>query len=112
MVGCGDVAVDALRDDLEILRDPSHVSVPTADELADWARATGREVVGTATRDQTYPVDGWLARAFTDDASKITINAALDAELDAGGPATGLEPWRKDDGTRWFRHHLAAVIAR
>ncbi len=112
MVGCGDGPVDALRDELEILRDPSHVSVPTANELADWARATGREIVGTATHDQTYPVDGWLARAHIDDSSAVKINAALDAELDGDGPATGLEPWRKDDGARWFRHHLAAVIAR
>lgn len=111
MVGCGDGTVDALRDELETLRDPSHVSVPTADELATWARATGREVVATVTHDQTYPVDGWLARAHIDEASAVTINAALDAELDAGGPATGLEPWRKDGDARWFRHHLVAVVA-
>ncbi len=112
MVGCGDASVDTRRDELEILRDPSHVSVPTADELADWARGTGREVVTTAAREQTYPVDGWLARAHIDDASAEKLNVALDAELDSGGPVTGLEPWRDDDGRRWFRHHLAAVVAR
>jgi SAM-dependent methyltransferase len=112
MVGCGDAGVDRLRDELETLRDPSHVRVPTADELEGWARGSGREVAATATSDHGYPVDGWLARAFTDEASKATLNETLDAELDAGGPATGLEPWRKDDGSRWIRHYLVAVVAR
>jgi len=83
-------------DELERLRDPSHVACPRRACLHELIAAAGLRLVDQATRDQRLPAEAWLDRAQPDPEARDIIVEALRAEA-AGGPPTGLGA-AEDDG--------------
>jgi len=76
-------------DELERLRDPSHVACPRWVCLHELIAAAGLRLVDEATRDQRLLVEPWLDSAQSDPEARKAILEALRAEA-AGGPPTGL----------------------
>ncbi|MGI8411820.1 MAG: class I SAM-dependent methyltransferase [Solirubrobacteraceae bacterium] len=82
-------SVGERMDQLERLRDPSHVACPRPAGLRELMTSAGLRQVGEAVRDERLPADSWLARAAPDQGARDAILEALRAET-AGGAPTGL----------------------
>lgn len=76
-------------DQLERLRDLSHVACPRPAGLRELMTSAGLRLVGEAVRDECLPAESWLARAAPDREARDAILEALRAEA-AGGAPTGL----------------------
>ena len=77
------------HDELERLRDPSHVRALAEDEIIAAIRASGRTAGVADVREHTMPVRPWLDQSFTEPAAREAICATLMEEA-RGGAATGL----------------------
>jgi SAM-dependent methyltransferase len=80
-------------DAVHLLIDPSHVRVLLEEELAELMRDTVGEITYGDTETITLPIDAIVTSAADRDATM----AALRADVH-GGPATGFDPVRADDG--------------
>jgi len=83
-------------DELERLRDASHVACPRSSRLRDVITGAGLRLVGEATREQRFLAEPWLDSAQPEPEARKAILEALRAEA-AGGPPTGLGA-AEDDG--------------
>lgn len=110
LVAPDDPGVAARYNALERRRDPSHVRALALDELAASVEAAGLTVARTATRDVEMVTERWFATAHTPPDARRLVAAALDAEL-AGGPPTGMRPFRRD-GELGFLHRWAVLLGR
>jgi SAM-dependent methyltransferase len=98
----GDVAIVDMVDgghrhnELERLRDPSHTSALSEQELAALLEGAGVAIVDRDERRQPLAAEPWLTRAHTatPEATEEVL-AALRAELEGGEP-TGLEAHEHD----------------
>ena len=76
-------------DELERMRDASHVACPRSSRLRDLMTEAGLRLVSEATRDQRLLADPWLDSAQPRPEARKAILEALSAEA-AGGAPTGL----------------------
>jgi ubiquinone/menaquinone biosynthesis C-methylase UbiE len=107
-VAAAEPATAAVQNELERLRDPSHVRMLDAGELAALAGTAGWGEVSVECRAMARPLAPWLEQARTDAAAATLIRARLDEEI-AGGTATGFAP-RHVDGELWFAQTFASCI--
>ena len=96
-------------DELERLRDPSHMRCPRPAELGALLADRGLRVLGEATRDERLEAEPWLDRAHPAPEAHDTILGALRAEA-AGGAPTGLRAVQ-GDGTLTITHRYHLVHA-
>ncbi len=82
-------------DELERLRDPSHVACPRSSRLRELIAAAGLRLVDEATRDQRLLAEPWLDSAQPKPEARRAILEALCAEA-AGGAPTGLRAAEAD----------------
>lgn len=97
------------QDDLERLRDPSHLRMTPQGGLRRRLEEAGLRVTQVQTRTVLRPVDQWLRQALTGPEASAQVRRRLVAEL-AGGEVTGLRPSRRD-GEIWFRQTWEAALA-
>ncbi len=107
MVETGPVGERA--DELERLRDPSHIRCPRPTELAALLADRGLRVVGEAARDERLEAEPWLDRAHPAPEAHDTVLGALRAEA-AGGAPTGLRAVH-NDGTLTITHRYHLIHA-
>jgi SAM-dependent methyltransferase len=98
------------QDELERLRDPSHVRGLQERELVAALTQAGADATVVAERRQVMPVGPWLDQAGPSAADRERILAALQAEADGGAP-TGLRAHRTDDGLA-IEHRWLIVAGR
>jgi ubiquinone/menaquinone biosynthesis C-methylase UbiE len=99
----------AYQNEIEILRDPSHVRALSLHELVRLPAEVDMEVESVQTYTNTQQVERWLANAHTpeDWATKARALLARDEESDL----SGLRPF-KEAGELSFTHRMAVVVAR
>jgi ubiquinone/menaquinone biosynthesis C-methylase UbiE len=102
--------VAALHNELERMRDPSHTRAFTLDELSNLVRACELELTHTSLSDAEQILENWMDLTGTPQEARVTISEAMEREL-AGGPATGMQPFRRD-GALGFRHSWAIFIGK
>lgn len=109
MVAADDTALAAEQDRLERLRDPSHVRMLTAREIADLLHERGLTVGHIERRQRERPLQPWLDQARTPPDAADEVRERLRDEL-AGGPPSGFAP-RQREGELHFTQTFAAVTA-
>jgi ubiquinone/menaquinone biosynthesis C-methylase UbiE len=108
LVSPDDPALAARYNEVERRRDPSHLRALTLAELTSTLEAAGLTISQTLTRDVEAIVERWLEMTHTPSDARQTIVEALTTEL-AGGPPTGLRPFRRDGELR-FLHAWAILL--
>ena len=98
----------ARHDELERLRDPSHMRSLGEDELRHLLAGAGREPTRVAVRERELAVDGRLEQAQTPAGAAAEVRAALEADA-GGGPPSGLRAGRTEDGELTIRHRWVLV---
>jgi hypothetical protein len=95
---------------LERIRDPSHTTALTREELLAAMEAAGLVVESVESRDVALDFARWTDMTDTPPADRACIEDALTRELH-DGPATGMRPF-VTDGRLKFLHTWATAIAR
>jgi ubiquinone/menaquinone biosynthesis C-methylase UbiE len=86
----------ARHNDLERLRDPSHTTALSEDQLVSFLEGAGASIVARDEHRQALPAEPWLERAHTTTpAASEEVRAALREELGGGSP-TGLDAHEHD----------------
>jgi ubiquinone/menaquinone biosynthesis C-methylase UbiE len=112
LAASADPGIAELQDQMERLRDPSHVRMLPRGVVPQWLHEHGLVVDRVSAREIDRPVPLWLEQAGTEKAAAARINGAFATELD-GGAETGMRPHRGDDGeTLWFRQLWELTVAR
>jgi ubiquinone/menaquinone biosynthesis C-methylase UbiE len=106
-----DAALADRYNELERMRDPTHVRALTHDELAAALEAAGLMVERTDSLEQVVEVERWFDQAQTRAGAAEEIRAALRAEL-AGGAPTGMRPVDRDGRLRFTQRYEVAVARR
>jgi ubiquinone/menaquinone biosynthesis C-methylase UbiE len=108
LVSPDDPAVAATYNDLERLRDPSHVRALTAGELQRVMRDTGLDVVRIHPRDVEVHLDPWLDLTHAAPVARETIREALTQDLQ-GLETTGMRPYMRDQQLKFLQVWLIVV---
>jgi ubiquinone/menaquinone biosynthesis C-methylase UbiE len=108
MVSPDDPAIAAVYNQLERLRDPSHVRALAADELQRLMRETGLRIVHRASRDVEVHLDRWLDLTCAGPAARETIREALTQDLH-GFKTTGMRPYMRDQELKFLHAWLIVV---
>jgi SAM-dependent methyltransferase len=87
----------AAYDRMEILRDPSHVSALTLDQL----RALGREAGLSEQHIDGYRLEALLS-SLADEKDMPALTQLLEADIASGEDRTGVAAWRAADGIRIY----------
>ncbi|WP_246492078.1 class I SAM-dependent methyltransferase [Actinomadura alba] len=93
----------------ERLRDPSHATLLTIQQIAELLAEVGAEVKRSTAFEVVRPVDAWMAQSHTAEDAAEQIRAELRAELD-GGAVTGMRPVLAD-GELCFTQSQAYLAA-
>lgn len=101
----------ATYDEMERLRDPSHVSALTRDELERMFVSTGLSHVGTTPFALRMDLEEQLAAAFPADGGREGVRALFERDLTEGTDRMGLSPRRKDGSVR-FTYLCSIVVGR
>lgn len=111
------VLVDLVRDpahpppdELERIRDPSHLRVLTRAEISTALAEAGAAVLSNEVEVRERPLEPWLEQSRTPEAAAEQVRKRLRREL-AGDAATGLRPVLRDDALH-FVQLWATVTAR
>lgn len=96
-------------DELERIRDPSHLRVLTGEEISAALATAGATVVARDIEVRERPLEPWLEQSRTPAAAAEQIRERLRQEL-AGGPPTGLRPILRED-TLYFVQLWTTVTA-
>ena len=110
LVASTDPAVAARQDEVETLRDPSHVRMPPRGAVRTWLEESGLQVDDVAEHDLDRPVEPWLEQSVTEPEPSARVRAAFETDI-AGGDTTGLRPHRVD-GQLWFHQTWEITVAR
>jgi ubiquinone/menaquinone biosynthesis C-methylase UbiE len=97
-------------DELERIRDPSHLRVLTSEEIAVALNMAGATVVSSDVEIRERPLEPWLEQSRTPALAAEQVRERLREEL-AGGAATGLRPVLREDALH-FVQLWATVSAR
>jgi SAM-dependent methyltransferase len=108
MVSPDDPALAETYNQLERLRDPSHVRSLAADELVRLMQETGLEIVHRASRDVEVDLDRWLDLTHAESAARETIREALTQDIH-GLKTSGLRPYMRDHELK-FLHAWHIVV--
>ena len=103
-----DPDLDSRANAIERRRDPSHAWTPTFPQLQAYAVNAGATLIEAYTRLRTRELDDWIKMSGSD--VRDELRAEFEAEL-AGGPPTGLSPYR-ENGAIHFHHPLGIVLAQ
>jgi ubiquinone/menaquinone biosynthesis C-methylase UbiE len=98
----------ARYNELERMRDPTHVQALTREELAAALDVAGLSAETLVEHDQPLELDRWLLQTQTPAEVAGRIRAALETEL-AGGEPTGMRPAQADDGLSFTQRWAIAV---
>ncbi|GAA1160002.1 class I SAM-dependent methyltransferase [Ornithinicoccus hortensis] len=104
-----DERLAARQDEIEILRDDSHLRMPRPVQVGRWLQCRGCTVTRTEQRQLVRPLEPWLEQSVTPPARAQQVRDRLAAEIDGGEP-TGTQPERREDGL-WFRQTWEATLA-
>jgi SAM-dependent methyltransferase len=96
-------ATQAAYDHMEILRDSTHVSALTLDQL----RALGRDAGLSEQHIDGYRLEALLS-TLADEQDMPALTRLLEADIDSGQDALGIGAWRAADGIR-FRFPVSIV---
>ncbi len=110
LVSDADLQVAARQDEIERLRDDSHVSMPTAGIVRTWLEQHGLEATRVEQKVIDRPLEPWLEQSVTPADRAGAVRALLRAELD-GGDVTGMRP-HLEDGELWFHQTWETTVAR
>lgn len=94
----------------ERMRDPSHTSALTAEQLRATLGKAGLEIDSLTERDQPIPFERWLEQSAPPEEVAAQLRADLEAELSGGAP-TGMRALREGDELR-FTQRWAIVVCR
>lgn len=108
LVSPDDPAVAARYNQLERLRDPSHLRALTADELPRLMLEAGLEVVRTVPRDVEVHLDRWLDLTRATPEARQAIRAALTQDLE-GVQTTGMRPYIREQALKFLHAWLVVV---
>jgi ubiquinone/menaquinone biosynthesis C-methylase UbiE len=97
-------------DELERLRDPSHLRILTAEEIAEALTQAGATVLESEVEVRERPLEPWLEQSRTPEDAAERIRERLRQELDGGAPS-GLRPVERD-GALNFVQLWTTVTAR
>lgn len=95
---------------IERLRDPSHGTTLTAQQIHDLLSSTGAQVTASTGHDNPVDVEDWMRRTDTPLEVREVIRDRFADEL-RGGPPTGLRPFRDADGALWLTHTWTMTTA-
>ncbi|HZJ07604.1 MAG TPA: methyltransferase domain-containing protein [Nocardioidaceae bacterium] len=110
LVSSSDPTVAARQDEIERLRDDSHVSMPVEGRVATWLEQRGCQVGRVEQKSIDRPLQPWLDQSVTPDEQAGAVRSMLRAEL-AGGNATGMRP-HVEEGALWFQQTWETTVAR
>lgn len=96
--------------EIERLRDPSHVAAFSASALQALIVRHGLEAHHAETREIRRPLEPWLEQSETPLEARAEIRGRLLREID-GRARSGLKPRREADGSISFVHTLTSVFA-
>jgi 2-polyprenyl-3-methyl-5-hydroxy-6-metoxy-1,4-benzoquinol methylase len=105
-----DSAIAATYNDLERLRDPSHVRALAADELPRLMQETGLEIVHRSCRDVEVDLERWLQLTGTGPAARDMILEALIQDIQ-GLKTSGMRPYRREQELK-FLHAWHMVVGQ
>jgi ubiquinone/menaquinone biosynthesis C-methylase UbiE len=111
LVASADPATAARQDQVERLRDPSHVRMPPPGTVRGRLGDLGLRPEHVEEREVDRPVEPWLEQALTEAAAAAQVRDAFAAEL-AGGEPTGMRPYVGLDGEVWFHQRWEVTVAR
>ena len=100
----------ALQNAIEILRDPSHVRMAAASELASLVRGSGLEIEKQETWDQPRAFEEWAG--IVADPERINPLRTIVAALARAGEDAGMGLSTAADGTLAFFHRWLLIAAR
>ncbi len=112
LVSDRDPATAAHHNMLERLRDPSHARALPLTELSAAVTNAGAEIVNVETRAVRRPLGPWMEQTATPQNAAAAIEAALLAELNGSGPATGFDPRGDEPSSLTIVQNLTSIIAR
>lgn len=99
-----------VRDELETLRDPSHVRNLNHDEMLALYQAQGLNVTCCETVPMPMKLQNWMEHTATPIDVQAEITARMRQEL-SGGAKTGFSPYEKD-GAIWFDPQWTLLIGQ
>jgi len=111
IVSPDDPAVAITYNQLEHLRDPSHLRALTAHELQQLMGATGLALVHTASRDVEVHLERWLDLTGTATEARQRIRTALTQDLE-GIRRTGMRPYVRDQELKFLHAWLVVIGMR
>ena len=100
LISPDDAGLSASYNELERLRDPSHVRALSKGELENLMKSAGLQILRQASRDVPVEVDRWLDLTATEAEARQKIVKLLTAELE-GKCVTGMRPFIKDQKLRF-----------
>jgi ubiquinone/menaquinone biosynthesis C-methylase UbiE len=115
--GAGLIIADLVRTDApgdpdrhERLRDPSHASLLSVQQITELLAEAGAEVKRSTAFEVVRPVEAWMAQSHTSEEAAAQIRSELTAELDGRG-LTGMRPVMVDGELCFTQSHayLAAI---
>jgi ubiquinone/menaquinone biosynthesis C-methylase UbiE len=102
----------AAMNEIERLRDPSHVRALSASELQSLIVRHGLEAHFADSRAVRRPLEPWLEQSATPREAREEVRRRLAAEIDGtAGSETGMQPRYEQDGSISFVHTLTSVFA-
>ena len=110
LVSSTDPTLATRQDEIERLRDDSHVSRPTSGVIRTWLEQRGCDITRVEQTTIDRPLDPWLEQSVTPDGPAKQVRERLRAEIDGGEP-TGMRPHLKD-GALWFHQTWETTVAR
>lgn len=111
LVASVDPEIAGQQNQMERLRDPSHVRMLPRRIIPQWLQECGLVVDHVDEREIDRPVRQWLEQAMTEESAAARVHEAFEAEL-GGGTETGMRPHRGADSTVWFRQLWEIAVAR
>lgn len=109
LVADADPVLGARQDEIEQLRDDSHLRMPRPGEVGRGLQERGCTVSRTEQRDLVRPLEPWLAQSVTPEERSQQVRERLTAELHGGQP-TGTRPSLREDEL-WFVQTWEATLA-
>lgn len=109
LVSSEDPVLAARQDEIERLRDESHVSMPPVGDIRSWLEQRGGAVTQVEQKTIDRPLEPWLEQSVTADEPANLVRERLRAEVDGGAP-TGMRP-HLVDGALWFHQTWETTVA-
>jgi SAM-dependent methyltransferase len=110
LIASPDPELAGRQDEIERLRDDSHVSMPPPGAVRGWLEQRGCATTRVEERTIDRPLEPWLEQSVTPADRAEAVRSLLRAELDGGAP-TGMRP-HDVDGALWFNQTWETTVAR